>query len=173
MIPGLRERYRLPVGYSGHEKGFGPSAAAVAMGACIVERHFTLDKYQKGTDHKASLEPFEMAMLVNMVRDIEKAMLVREKIVSPSERASARKLRKSIVFTRDLPAGHVITEHDISVKCPGNGVSPMHWDDILGSTLLNQVRSEAMLSWQKIIPDNSLKPSLYCKDRISNLASKA
>jgi sialic acid synthase len=156
VIQQLRQRYKLPVGYSGHEQGLGPSVAAAAVGACVIERHFTLDKNQKGTDHKASLEPAEMAALVRMVREVERAMLLREKQVCPSEVATAKKLRKSIVFARDLPAGHVLTESDLTVKCPGTGLSPVHWDDVLGSTLKIQARFEEMLTWEAIIPDNSL-----------------
>ncbi len=156
VIQQLRRRYKLPVGYSGHEQGLGPSVAAVALGACVIERHFTLDKNQKGTDHKASLEPVEMAALVRMVREVERAMQLKEKQVCPSEVATAKKLRKSIVFARDLPAGHVLTETDLTVKCPGTGLSPVHWDDVLGSTLKIQVRFEEILTWEAIIPDNSL-----------------
>lgn len=156
VIQLLRQRYKLPVGYSGHEQGLGPSVAAAALGACVIERHFTLDKNQKGTDHKASLEPAEMAALVRMVREVERAMILQEKQVCPSEVATAKKLRKSIVFARDLPAGHVLAESDLTVKCPGTGLSPVHWDDVLGSTLKAQVRCEEMLTWEAIIPDNSL-----------------
>jgi len=88
VIQQLRQRYKLPVGYSGHEQGLGPSVAAAALGACVVERHFTLDKSQKGTDHKASLEPAEMAALVRMVREVERAMELKEKQVCPSEVAA-------------------------------------------------------------------------------------
>lgn len=156
VIQRLRERYKLPVGYSGHEQGLGPSVAAAALGACVIERHFTLDRNQKGTDHKASLEPAEMAALARMVREVERAMELKEKQVCPSEVATAKKLRKSIVFARDLPAGHVLTESDLTVKCPGTGLSPVHWDDVLGSTLKTQVRFEEMLIWEAIVPDNSL-----------------
>ncbi len=152
----LRQRYKLPVGYSGHEQGLGPSVAAVALGACVIERHFTLNKHQKGTDHKASLEPHEMAALVRMVREVELALRLTDKQVCPSEIATGKKLRKSIVFARDLPSGHVLTEADLTVKCPGTGLSPVYWDDVLGSTLKQRVFYEEMLSWEMIVPDNSL-----------------
>ena len=102
-----RRRYKLPVGYSGHERGLGPSVGAAALGACVIERHFTLDKTMRGTDHQASLEPQEFADLARMVREVEQAMQLTEKTVFPQEEACASKLRKSIVFTRDLPKGHV------------------------------------------------------------------
>jgi sialic acid synthase len=155
VIAQLRRRYKVPVGYSGHEQGLGPSVAAVALGACVVERHFTLDKNAVGTDHKASLEPNELAALVVMVREVEKSMMVEEKQVYPSEVATAKKLRKSIVYTRDLPAGHVLTEADLAVKCPGSGVSPVYWDDVEGAVLKIRVRCEESLSWDQLTPAGS------------------
>jgi sialic acid synthase SpsE len=151
----LRRRYRLPVGYSGHEQGLGPSVAAAAMGACVVERHYTLDRDLPGTDHRASLDPEGLGSLVSMVREVEKAMQVRDKMVFPSEIASAKKLRKSIVFARDLPAGHVLSEADLAVKCPGTGVSPVHWDDVVGSVLRRGVRFEETLAWDLISPEKA------------------
>jgi sialic acid synthase len=152
VIEQLRERYGLPVGYSGHEQGLGPSVAAAALGACVVERHFTLDRSLPGTDHKVSLDPQGLAQLVTMVREVEKAFRARDKQVFPSEVSSAKKLRKSIVFARDLPAGHVLTKADITIKCPGTGLSPIHWDGVIGSTLLTQARFEEQLGWDMIVP---------------------
>ena len=152
VIRQLWERYGQPVGYSGHEQGLGPSVAAAAMGACVIERHFTLDRTLPGTDHRVSLDPHGLGQLVTMVREVEKALCVREKRVFPSEVCSAKKLRKSIVFARDLPAGHVLTTADITVKCPGTGLSPIHWDGVIGSTLLAKARFEEQLSWDMIVP---------------------
>ncbi len=148
----LKERYELPVGYSGHELGIGPSLAAAVLGACIIERHFTLDKTMRGTDHKVSLEPGELKQLVSMVREAELACRVTNKMVFEGEEKAASKLRKSIVFTRDLPAGHVLTESDLAVKCPGTGVSPVHWDDVLGSRLCASVSYEQQVSWDSLAP---------------------
>lgn len=146
----LRERYGLPVGYSGHEAGLGPSVAAAAMGACIVERHFTLDRSMRGTDHQASLEPRDFSVLCDMIRQVEAATRLRDKRVFPQERSSAAKLRKSVVFARDLPAGHVIEPADITVKCPGIGISPVHWDEIIGAKLKRSVFCEEMLDWEAL-----------------------
>lgn len=143
----LRARYGLPVGYSGHEAGIGPSVAAAALGACVVERHVTLDRTQRGTDHAASLEPGQFATMRGLIREAEAAMRRTEKVVSPAEKASAGKLRKSVVFTRDLPAGHVLTPADIAVKCPGTGISPACWDDVLGSQLTRSVQAEEQADW--------------------------
>lgn len=147
VMHALSRRYGLPVGYSGHEAGLGPSVAAAVLGACVVERHFTLDRGLRGTDHQASLEPAGFAAMRTMIREAEAAMWLTEKQVCPAEQASAGKLRKSIVFTRDLPAGHVLTAADITVKCPGHGVSPVHWDEVLGARLTRSVACEELVDW--------------------------
>jgi sialic acid synthase len=151
----LRERYGLPVGYSGHEQGLGPSVGAAALGACVVERHFTLDRNLPGTDHKASLNPEGLESLCRMIREVERALHLREKQIFPSEAATAKKLRKSIIFARDLPPGHVLTPADVTVKCPGNGVSPIHWDDVIGSTMVTAARYEEQFSWDMVMPAGS------------------
>ena len=151
VMDGLCERYGIPVGYSGHEKGIGPSVAAVALGACVVERHFTLDKTFKGTDHQASLEPVELAQMVTMVREVEKAMRVKGKKVFPEEQAAAKKLRKCIVFSRDLPAGHILTEADLTTRSPRVGVSPVHWDEVIGTALKRSVKHEEPVQWNTLV----------------------
>lgn len=144
----LRSRYGLPVGYSGHESGLAPTLAAVALGACIVERHFTLDKTMRGTDHKASLDPAEFAQLSAMVRETQAALRTTTKRVFPAEQQCAAKLRKSIVAARPLRAGQRITEADIAAKCPGTGLSPIHWDAVLGQSLLRDIPADAQLCWE-------------------------
>jgi N-acetylneuraminate synthase/sialic acid synthase len=150
VIETLREMYGCPVGYSGHERGLAPSVAAVAFGACVVERHVTLDKTLRGTDHQVSLEPAELASMVAMVREVESACVVKGKKVFPEELAAANKLRKCIVFSRDLPAGHALTAADLTTRCPRVGVSPMHWDEVLGSVLKVSVKHEEPLTWDAI-----------------------
>ena len=150
VMDALRERYGLPVGYSGHEQGIGPSVGAVALGACVVERHFTLDKTLKGTDHQASLEPAELARMVTMIREVERAMCVKGKKVFPEEQTAAKKLRKCIVFSRDLPAGHVLTEADLTTRSPRVGVSPVHWDEVVGATLKRPVKHEEPIQWDTL-----------------------
>lgn len=148
VMDSLRERYNLPVGYSGHERGLAPSVASVALGACVVERHFTLDKNQVGTDHKASLEPAELALLVRMIREVEACMILKGKKVFPEEQAAAKKLRKCMVFSRDLPIGHVLTPADLTTRSPLDGISPVHWDEVLGAALLRNVKHEEPLQWE-------------------------
>lgn len=150
VIETLRDMYNLPVGYSGHERGIGPSVASVALGACVVERHITLDKTMRGTDHQVSLEPAELATMVSMIREVERACAVKGKKVFPEELAAANKLRKCIVFSRDLPAGHVLTAADLTTRCPRVGVSPVHWDEVLGAVLNVPVKHEEPLVWDAI-----------------------
>ncbi len=150
VMEGLRERYGLPIGYSGHEQGLGPSVGSVALGACMVERHFTLDKSLKGTDHQASLEPAELAQMVTMIGEVEKAMIVKGKKVFAEEQAAAKKLRKCIVFSRDLPAGHVLTEADLTTRSPRVGVSPVHWDEVIGGTVNRSVKHEEPVQWETL-----------------------
>ncbi|SOB58324.1 N-acylneuraminate-9-phosphate synthase [Pseudodesulfovibrio profundus] len=150
VMDALRERYGLPVGYSGHEKGIGPSVGAAALGACVVERHFTMDKTWKGTDHQASLEPAELTSMVTMIREVERAMCVKGKNVFPEEQAAAKKLRKCIVFSRDLPAGHVLAPSDLTTRCPRVGVSPVHWDEVVGATLQKSVKHEEPVQWEML-----------------------
>jgi len=101
----------------------------------MIERHFTLDRTQRGTDHQASLEPDDLALLVRMIREVEQALGVTEKRVTPTEAAMAVKLRKSLVAARDLPAGTVLAPDDLTVKSPGDGLSPELWDAVIGNSL--------------------------------------
>ncbi|WP_461210590.1 N-acetylneuraminate synthase family protein [Desulfocurvus sp. DL9XJH121] len=142
----LARRFGLPVGYSGHERGIAPSLGAVALGACVVERHFTLDRTWPGTDHAASLTPEEFADLAAMAREMEAALAGRAKRVTPGEAACAAKLRKSIVAARPLPAGTVLAEADLTVKSPGTGICPLRWDEVLGRTLLRALDEDEMLA---------------------------
>lgn len=117
----LAERYGLPTGYSGHEIGLGPSVGAAALGARMIERHFTLDKTLPGSDHACSLTPEEFSMLSRMVKEIEAASLITEKIFFAEEREVAGKLRKNFVAAYDLPAGHRLKESDLQLRCTGSG----------------------------------------------------
>lgn len=128
----LRSLHPGAVGYSDHTVGIEVPVAAVAMGAQIIEKHFTLDKSLPGPDHKASLDPTELAAMVSSIRHIERALGSAEKHVSSSERANIEVARKSIVAARDIAAGEEFTEENITVKRPGNGISPMLWDEVLG-----------------------------------------
>jgi N-acetylneuraminate synthase/sialic acid synthase len=146
----LAHRYGLPVGYSGHERGVGPSVAAAALGACVVERHFTLDVTQRGTDHAASLDPERFALLAGLVREAEAALAVADKRVFPGETRAKRKLRKSVVYARNLAAGHVLAPADLALKCPGDGVSPLRVEDLPGRALTRAVRRDERFAWADV-----------------------
>lgn len=123
---------RCRVGYSDHTQGIEVPVAAVALGACVIEKHFTLDRNLPGPDHQASLEPDELAQMVKSIRNVEKALGSPNKIVTESERKNMVVARKSIVAARDIRAGEKFTPDNITVKRPGNGISPMRWDSVIG-----------------------------------------
>ena len=122
----------IHVGYSDHTEGIEVPIAAVAMGATIIEKHFTLDKNLPGPDHKASLEPDELTAMVRAIRNIEIALGNGIKKPSSSELKNKPIVRKSIVAARDIRMGEVFTEENITVKRPGTGISPMRWDEVTG-----------------------------------------
>ncbi len=122
----------LPVGYSDHTQGIEVPIAAVAMGATVIEKHFTLDKTMDGPDHKASLAPEELTAMVAAIRHIEKAVGTGEKRPSPSEEKNIAIARKSIVAKRAIAKGEAFTEGNLTTKRPGTGLSPMLWETVLG-----------------------------------------
>lgn len=123
----------LPYGYSDHTLGTEVAVAAVALGACVVEKHFTLDQEMEGPDHKASIEPDELAKLVAEIRHIELAMGSEEKTVGAAEAANRDIVRKSIVAKRHIECGEELTEESLEVKRPGSGISPMKWHGVVGT----------------------------------------
>lgn len=124
--------FHVKIGYSDHTNGIEVPIAAVAMGARVIEKHFTLDKTMEGPDHKASLEPHELIAMVKAVRNIEKAMGNGMKKPSHSEAKNILVGRKSIVASRLIKKGELFSEENLTAKRPGNGISPMQWDDIVG-----------------------------------------
>lgn len=121
------------VGYSDHTVGIVVPIAAAAMGARVIEKHFTLDKTLPGPDHRASLDPTELASMVSAIRAVEAALGDGRKRVTDSERPNIEVARKSIVAARDIKAGERLTDENITVKRPGNGLSPMLWDEVVGT----------------------------------------
>ena len=130
----IAERFHVKVGYSDHTRGIEVPVAAVALGASVIEKHFTLDRNLEGPDHKASLEPDELKRMVLSIRNIEKALGDAEKRISPSEAKNIEVARKSIVAASKIEKGEVFTEQNLTVKRPGNGISPMKWLDVVGKT---------------------------------------
>lgn len=129
----LRDTFGLPVGYSDHTAGFEVAIAAIAMGAIVIEKHITLDRNMEGPDHKASLEPHELAEMVKSIRNVEKALGDGIKRPSLSEEKNINIVRKSIVAKCDISQGSLLTENNITTKRPGTGISPMQWDAVIGS----------------------------------------
>lgn len=127
----LRKEFDTPVGYSDHTKGIEVPIAAVAMGAVIIEKHFTLDRDMEGPDHKASLEPSELKSMVQAIRNIEKAIGTGDKKPTPSEIKNIAIARKSIVASHPIKKGEAFTEQNITTKRPGTGISPMKWRQVL------------------------------------------
>ena len=138
----IQKELGVAVGYSDHTLGVEVDIAAVAMGASIIEKHFTLDKTMNGPDHKASLEPEELKSMVASIRNIEKAMGNSEKKSSPSESINIEVVRKSIVASQDIEKGEVLTERNIAVKRPGDGISPMKWDSVIGSVAVKSYKRD-------------------------------
>lgn len=128
----IADQLEVKVGYSDHTLGIEIPIAAVALGACVIEKHFTLDREMDGPDHKASLEPKELAQMVSAIRNVEKALGGTEKKISASEEKNRCLVRKSIVAACDIKKGDVFTEENITVKRPGDGISPMRWEHVLG-----------------------------------------
>lgn len=133
------------VGYSDHTVGIEIPIAAAAMGACVIEKHFTLDKTLPGPDHRASLDPAELAAMVKAVKKVEAALGSGEKVVAEAERGNIEVARKSIVAFRDIKAGEILTEENITVKRPGNGISPMLWDSVLGTKAVRNFMKDELI----------------------------
>ena len=128
----IGERLHVRTGYSDHTVGIEVPVAATALGARVIEKHFTLDRNLPGPDHRASLEPAELKAMVRAIRNIDEALGSGIKQVSESERKNMTVARKSIVAARDIAEGEILTEENITVKRPGNGISPMRWDEVIG-----------------------------------------
>lgn len=141
----MREAFGVNVGYSDHTPGIVVPMAAVALGASVIEKHFTLDKSMEGPDHIASLDPDELAEMVRGIRHVSMALGSPMKKVTPSEKKNMTAARKSIVAAADIKKGETFTEDNLSVKRPGNGISPMHWDRIVGRTALRSYHADDLI----------------------------
>ena len=130
----IRDAFGVNVGYSDHTKGIEVPVAAVALGATVIEKHFTLDNTMEGPDHSASLEPDELKDMVSAIRNIEQALGNGQKQPAASEIKNINIARKSIVAQRDIKAGEILTVDNLAVKRPGDGINPMKWFEVLGQT---------------------------------------
>jgi len=137
--------FDIAYGYSDHTLGIEVDIAAVAMGASCIEKHFTLDKTMEGPDHKASLEPVELNMMVKAIRNIEKALGSSIKGPSKSEKPNMLVARKSIVAQYGIQKGDILSEDNLTVKRPGNGISPMRWDEIIGTVASKDYNEDELI----------------------------
>ncbi len=143
----MREETGLPVGYSDHTQGIEVPIAAAALGAEVIEKHFTLNRKMEGPDHKASLEPQELMQMVVGIRKIESALGSNIKQVSESEMTNVAIVRKSIVAAANIKRGDKYTEKNITTKRPATGISPMLWDEIIGKTADRDYKVDEMIEF--------------------------
>ena len=135
----------MDVGYSDHTEGIEVPIVAVAMGAKIIEKHFTLDRKMEGPDHKASLEPDELKQMVCAIRNIEKALGTGLKQPAESEKKNINIVRKSIVASTKIKKNEVLTEKNITTKRPGNGISPMRWNSVIGTKAIKNFEEDDLI----------------------------
>lgn len=141
----LKNEFGVGVGYSDHTPGIEVSIAAVALGATVIEKHFTLDRNMEGPDHKASLEPTELKAMVSAIRNIELAMGTGKKIPSVAEMPNIAVARKSIIAKCSIRKGEILTEDNLTTKRPGNGISPMRWYEVLGTKAIRDFKEDELI----------------------------
>lgn len=143
----IKNVFETNVGYSDHTLGIEIPIAAVAMGATMIEKHFTLDKTMEGPDHKASLEPYELKSMVSAIRNVEKALSGSGvKDISPSEKKNLSITRKSIVAKTFIKKGESFSDLNITAKRPGNGISPMEWDKVIGRIASKDFQEDELIT---------------------------
>ena len=143
----ISHAFGVAVGYSDHTDGIAVPIAAVAMGATVIEKHLTLDNSMEGPDHRASLEPDQFAAMVQGIRAIERALGDGIKRPTTSERANLPIVRKSIVAARAIQAGELFSAENITAKRPGIGISPMHWEALMGRRALRAYSPDELIKW--------------------------
>jgi N,N'-diacetyllegionaminate synthase len=147
----LREAFKLPVGYSDHTLGIEVSLAAVALGAPVIEKHFTLDRTLPGPDHRASLEPAELKEMVQGIRNIEASLGDGWKTPSASEFENRERVRKGLVATKDFKVGHRLQPEDLMAKRPGNGISPGQRELVIGAILQKDIERDTPITWEHLL----------------------
>ncbi|MCR5267587.1 MAG: N-acetylneuraminate synthase [Lachnospiraceae bacterium] len=141
----LADEFHVKVGYSDHTRGIEVPVAAAALGACVIEKHFTLDRNMEGPDHKASLEPDELKAMVAAIRNIELALGDGVKTPRPAELPNMTVARKSIVAKKRIRAGELLTEENLTTKRPGSGVSPMRWHEVIGTKAIRDFAEDELI----------------------------
>jgi len=150
-IPMLNQTFGYPVGFSDHSIGVSIPLAAVALGACIIEKHFTLDKDLPGWDHEISADPKEMKRVVDECRNVAEALGSCRRIVLKAEVEKRKKFRRSVVLTGDFSAGHILQHTDISYKRPGTAISPDEKKYVLGRKLKHAMKRDDVLQWEDLV----------------------
>lgn len=147
----IKNRFKVSIGYSDHTLGIEVPIAAASLGAVVIEKHFTLNRNLPGPDHKASLEPYELAEMVRSIRNIELALSKDgQKKPSQSELKNIHIARKSVYFNRNLNAGKIISDEDLICLRPGFGISPMEWEKLIGKTLKRDVKILEVVKWEDL-----------------------
>jgi N,N'-diacetyllegionaminate synthase len=146
----LKKAFGLPVGYSDHTAGTEIAVAAVALGASIVEKHFTLSRDMQGPDHRASLEPQELGAMVQAIRHVETSLGSGVKEPAPCELKNIAIARKSVVATRDIGAGERLTRENVAVKRPGDGIRPVDLDKVIGLVATRHIAVESVVTWDHL-----------------------
>lgn len=149
-IETLRSTFHLPVGFSDHSLGINAPIAAVSLDACVIEKHFTLDKTLAGPDHQASLAPDELKEMINLTRQFQVALQERELGPTDVEKEIKRIVRKSIVSLQDIQKGETLTDSMLAIKRPGTGIEPKHWDEIIGKKATQFIKKDEVLNWDMI-----------------------
>lgn len=141
----MKEELNVPIGYSDHTEGIEIPIAAAALGATVIEKHFTLDRNMEGPDHKSSIEPNQFQAMVKAIRNVEMALGSGEKIPSDSEKKTMFIARKSIVAKRSIKKGECFTEENLALKRPGTGISPMKWFEIIGKKAVKDFEEDDLI----------------------------
>ncbi|MDD5584556.1 MAG: N-acetylneuraminate synthase family protein, partial [Candidatus Omnitrophica bacterium] len=147
----LKKAFGFPVGYSDHTLGITMSIAARALGAVVLEKHFTLDAKKFGPDHNASIEPEELSALVRGIREVEQGLGSSKRVFSQKELGQRKVHRRSIVVRKPIKAGDSFTEDNLTIKRPGTGIKPKHWDEIINKKARTSLAPEELLKWSDIV----------------------
>jgi len=150
VLDTLREVFQLPVGYSDHTEGIIVPVAAVARGACVIEKHITLDRNLPGPDHAASIEPDELKQMIDAIRKVERALGTREKKPDICEIGNRDVVRKSVVAAENLRKGSILRESMLTLKRPGTGIEPKFLKDLVGKRIKMAIEKDTLITWDMI-----------------------
>jgi N-acetylneuraminate synthase len=151
VIATLKQRFQVPIGYSDHTEGNTAAIAAVALGACMVEKHFTLDKSMIGPDHRMSLDPHELQGYVEAIRAAELALGDNEKKPTEAEVEVAKVARRSLVSTRVIQPGETLSDENVTLKRPANGIDPRLWPSVRGRKVRTEIAADIPITWEQLV----------------------